>query len=387
MMEGIMGTFKVTRIIMLTFIILAFLIPNICAAAPSISGYSGTVTHGQTITVTGSGFGTKSPVAPLLWDTVGNQSAYSGLTSGTFIMNATGAAVSSSYPWPGVSGSSDLACSAAYSTVNLRGKTTANYSNRWYAAAASRCSSCGCSAGAGAVGGKNFTSSGTRKLYISWWMYSDRDMHNTGSSNKFYRLTTNGNYQDTQVVWEPDKLNIYDSVAKNNILTTWKSYTSIATATGWNRFSTYVDNTSSPRAKIVRHINNTLFDSVNPSTAISVDIMGVYAIGANWSNAQTSGVPLVDFGEIYIDSTLARLEVCNASTFSSSTHCEIQIPTTQWVDGQLQLQVNQGSFADGATAYLYVIDAAGNASAGKQITFGSSSVAPASSIPMAPVAY
>ena len=41
----------------------------VCHASPSISNISGTFSSGQLITITGSDFGTKSPAAPLVWDT------------------------------------------------------------------------------------------------------------------------------------------------------------------------------------------------------------------------------------------------------------------------------------------------------------------------------
>ena len=37
-------------------------------AEPMISSVSGAGNHGNSITIIGSGFGTKSPAAPLLWD-------------------------------------------------------------------------------------------------------------------------------------------------------------------------------------------------------------------------------------------------------------------------------------------------------------------------------
>ena len=42
------------------------------------------------------------------------------------------------------------------------------------------------------------------------------------------------------------------------------------------------------------------------------------------------------------------------------------------IDKQIQITVNQGSFPDNSSAYLYVVDAGGNVSPGKQIKFGSS---------------
>lgn len=72
--------------------------------------------------------------------------------------------------------------------------------------------------------------------------------------------------------------------------------------------------------------------------------------------------------DIYMDDTWSRVELCSGATYSDRSDCEIQIPSA-WTDGQLQFKVNQGGFADDSTAHLYVVDADGNASVGKQITF------------------
>ena len=87
---------------------------------------------------------------------------------------------------------------------------------------------------------------------------------------------------------------------------------------------------------------------------------------------------IMDFDEIYVDVTRARVEIGDAATFGAFTHREAQIPTA-WSDGSVTFTVNQGSFADGSTAYLFVVDDTGAASAGRQIMFAgaSDSTAPA----------
>jgi hypothetical protein len=78
--------------------------------------------------------------------------------------------------------------------------------------------------------------------------------------------------------------------------------------------------------------------------------------------------------DVYLDSTWARVMIGDQSTWAASTHKEIQIPQSWSSDGtSIGIVVNKGTFTDGATAYLYVIDASGNVSPGKQITFGSTS--------------
>lgn len=63
--------------------------------------------------------------------------------------------------------------------------------------------------------------------------------------------------------------------------------------------------------------------------------------------------------DIFIQSgTQARVEIGDASTWSSCTHKEIQIPTA-WATGEITATLNIGSFADDATVYLYVVDSDG----------------------------
>jgi len=50
--------FSMISMLMMTFVV----------ADPSVSSISGTIEHGQTITISGSGFGSKNPAAPLWWD-------------------------------------------------------------------------------------------------------------------------------------------------------------------------------------------------------------------------------------------------------------------------------------------------------------------------------
>ena len=78
--------------------------------------------------------------------------------------------------------------------------------------------------------------------------------------------------------------------------------------------------------------------------------------------------------DIYLDYTAQRVLIGNASTLSACTTLrEVQIPTA-WSNTSITATVNQGGFADAATAYLYVFDATGTANTtGKEITFGSTS--------------
>ncbi len=63
---------------------------SVAAAIPTISSVSETIQNSQSIAITGSNFGIKNTASPNLWDTVDNQSAYSGLSNGATIPTGSG---------------------------------------------------------------------------------------------------------------------------------------------------------------------------------------------------------------------------------------------------------------------------------------------------------
>jgi hypothetical protein len=84
--------------------------------------------------------------------------------------------------------------------------------------------------------------------------------------------------------------------------------------------------------------------------------------------------------DLYIDTTWARVEIGNASTYAASTEREIQIPSA-WSDAALALTANLGQFANGP-AYLYVFDSTGAVNAaGYPVTIGGT---PDTTPPVAP---
>jgi hypothetical protein len=68
------------------------------------------------------------------------------------------------------------------------------------------------------------------------------------------------------------------------------------------------------------------------------------------------------YDEVYLDDSWARVEIGNASTWSGCSHREIQVPTS-WSSSSVTVDVNQGTFSDGVGAYLYVTDDDGNVNA------------------------
>ena len=87
---------------------------------PTLSSPSGSLVHGQSFTVTGTGFGTKSPAAPLLWDNCSHGQPTSARYSATFPSSA-GAGLNMDYYVPGTGSVPSVALPHANITRVLAG--------------------------------------------------------------------------------------------------------------------------------------------------------------------------------------------------------------------------------------------------------------------------
>ncbi|MFH1586957.1 MAG: putative metal-binding motif-containing protein, partial [Candidatus Diapherotrites archaeon] len=78
----------------------------------------------------------------------------------------------------------------------------------------------------------------------------------------------------------------------------------------------------------------------------------------------------VYYDDVYVDDTPARVEICSGANWWEKGNCEIQIPSA-WNNSSITFTAKQGNFADGATAYLYVVDESDTVNQnGFSITFG-----------------
>ena len=86
-------------------------------------------------------------------------------------------------------------------------------------------------------------------------------------------------------------------------------------------------------------------------------------------NNEGEGTAQVYFDDIYIDNSWQSLWICDGNSWDESTHREVQVPTA-WSSDSITLKINQGSFKNDETAYLFVVDQNGVASEkGKPIVF------------------
>ena len=309
----------------------------------SVTSVSGTVTSGQVLTIYGSGFGSKSTVSPVLWDTVDNQTAYSGLSNGATIPTGSG------YPW-GANDGMTLSTTGGRNGGKCYTATNTTAGNLQYVPVGSSPSA----------------------VYVSWWWKpSVSPIPPAGNhSSKFIRLSNEANLTNQTFSWTQMQSYVYndynDPVTINNYLADdfW-NWTGVANQ--WNFQEVWINNvtrTYSIRVNGQTQINNSSWGS---GPGFTFD----YLWKLGWDgggNAPPSITSWMD--DIYVDNTLSRVMICDNANYGSVTECEMQIPTTTWNDGQIEIIVNQGGFAANSSAYLYVVNASGNVSNVQPITFG-----------------
>jgi len=354
-------------------------------AAPVISGISGTIMHGSTVTVSGSGFGIKAQAAPIAWD---------NLESGVCDNIAT----VGSWTATGTLGINDNHNRNQFSNFNAFRNFDGDISP-W-----------------GAVNDEAAFRGGTdsRTWYVQYWFYLDSDFEFDGNINnslgniKILRMWSTSSASDNFYVqalcrydtnavvalvnqgtdWSPvvggytwvDEVMGYDKPAYvDNSYFGWKHYENDISTGVWHLFQfEYSDSDiSTPNGvfrwwfngKLIVDKTNVLTRNTTYTSFKRPRIVGFYD-SHHATNNDGSNHFYID--DAYIDNTFARVEICSNALWSDKGQSEIQIPVS-WSASSIAVNINQGSLADGSTAYLYVIDSAGVSNAvGYPITFGGS---------------
>jgi hypothetical protein len=91
------------------------------------------------------------------------------------------------------------------------------------------------------------------------------------------------------------------------------------------------------------------------------------------------------FADAYLDTTLTRVVLADKPVLAQATIIENQIPSA-WTDSSITATVNLGRFAQGQSAYLFVVDSSGTASAAGLAVTGGGTAAAAATVPNPPSA-
>jgi len=324
-------------------------------AAPVVSGTAGTFSHKASITITGSGFGTKSQAAPVVWD------------------DASGASISSKWDltWPNTNSSYNMAYRSPQRGIELpHGNIT-----RYLA---------GAHGGSGANGGANVMvwknrtiSSYPAYTYASWYQRADDGWTFGGDDNyKCFDFSKGTGGYDLPENWYIEynpRPTSTSSMAGWHILddafglsnasldgpeSSWWQGSAVNPMSGvWSKIEVEIKYTNQSDGYIKLWENGVQRVSYSGhtdrySTNQRSEGIGGYARQQNQPNNWRY------FADIYLDYSLARVVLADDPNLSQATIIEPQIPSV-WAPGAITVTVNLGKFASGQKAYLFVFDPTG----------------------------
>jgi hypothetical protein len=344
----------------LRLLVIIFLFyPLACFASPSISGVSGTVANGQSITITGTGFGATGPTIVLFDD-------FEKGTNGSAIATTSGSAQVGNWT------QSDGQGMPIYSNVAKNSGSLSLLADRD-------------GSESGQIVRVIFT--GSKKIYQSWWVHIT-------SGSSWPRV----NWKMSWMGCDVDQWNVNDYTG------------AVIFDTGTAMFSFGTDDTARPTrygyvtggewtvatdlvpGGWVRH---EMYAEGSESSGIAqywetgpsgrrtiLNDSGLYTqedgYSWNWLNipgygGQTETYSHLHYDDVYLatgDGARARIEICNSPNLSNATNCAVST-VSSWADTSITATVRGGSFGATDTAYLFVVDATGAVSSSREITFGS----------------
>lgn len=325
-------------------------------AQPSVSSVSGTLTHGSSITIGGSSFGTKSTAAPLKYDD------FQSVTAGNDI-------TTSSASGPAWTNNPGQTYDPVASTALLRSGTP--YAKNMLSHHEP--------SGAGAASSIRLTGQTFVKFYLDAWMYFDTTSQSSPTQNiKPFRIHNTGAGSPNAYV------NFYDpgsglvGCGRDGVThgdSDWSSSSTNAVLDTWIHWQWLINAGSGNNAAdgdCILYINGSrVFNGIDVATTGSGQTswpeiyIGNYIRSGDWS-----GDTYTYWEALYIDSAWARVELSNNATYLSATHREIQIPSA-WSSTSITATLNRGSFGASDNVYLHVCDDANSCSSGYAVTLGS----------------
>ena len=345
--EKVMLVKKLGYLYLLIGCILGFIGQSFAATSSSITitGISGILTSGSTLTISGSGFGTKNPAKPLVW---------ADFEAGNMNPSPLGQ------------------LSTWYDSQNM-GYTTSGCDN------GSGCVTATGSCGACTIGVfyNSFSSPG-QKSYVYKKFKMDFAITDTSQNWKQMRL-----WPTTGLGYTPD---LHFSPGDGTLLVEGLPvpgggyYISPLSAVRfpantWLSEEFLLKGSTQGNTDGLFEIlhNNSL---ANPPQSYADNFMtsnasypaymaywyvvhGVSANSSTWSPAYPAGGIHIWADDIYVDTTWSRVMVCNASTYSACTNLTPQIPSA-WSDTSITVTLHQGQLPNLNKMYLYVFDSNGN---------------------------
>jgi hypothetical protein len=327
------------------------------AQVPVVTGVSGPLQSGGSLTITGINFGQKPVAAPVKWD--------------NFEAGTTGSTVANGWATNATHNDGGADHPPIYSTTVLRTNSTRSVQARFDEGNFPNCTD----TGDGCEYSSNFGISGVASpglpvIFLDTWCYYSPA--NPESRNvKLVRVHTStyapNLYLNIYCFTDTDGMRMGQDGGGTSLVlppTPWRG--SSYWAGNWRHIQMYLQQ-SSPN--VADGTGVLAIDGVT-----SINRVGTFKtrIGSEYYNAiwlgnyvghdgaaacltRSPGNTFIYWDDTYIDNTRAHVEIGNAATYAACTHTEIQIPTS-WSASSITIRANQGSFASLTNTYLYVTD-------------------------------
>lgn len=335
---------------------------------PTIAGVGGTLTEGGTLTLSGSGFGSKASPGPLVFEKFEG-----GRKTSTLTNNASGGEM-------------------------VYDETSIVRPRRTHSARADYSKNSGSD---GQWCSWQFSEKTAPKWFVSWFVYLPdswvwgTDAYggpNDGLANiKIIRFfPTGSNYTNVDAVLHAyDNFNwkkAYEHEGHNEeaYINGVPWFNDTFSLGRWHLFRVeYGENSAVDARDGVFKIwvdNTKILEDTSVRTNDASDSAGYqmkrpYVIGM-WDSWGYSGPSMpAYFADIVVDDTWARVELGDAPTWESCATLEYQ-PATAWSDGAISCTMNYGALTEGGPVYVFVTDSDGRRSAGVPLSGGSGIIDP-----------
>ena len=347
------------RIAAISFLLAIFWSP-FAFAQPQITGFSGSLTNGGTLTITGRGFGTKAAAKPFKSDSFEDGKVGDYISKGGWV-NYSGTEVGPLY-------SDTRAHTGKQSAI----REILNTGGDWNSA--------------GLHGLQ------TEELYYSVWFFWKKLSGEYDASSypnvKIIRVNSGPNFYSGIgspgfYITEQPKFP-WTIAGMNNNGGTFQDEQHILDPleSQWNRIELHIklSNPAGSTNGIARVWMNGVLTynhktGITRTTSEAGILLDNFLIPAMTDSGQQTMSYSTD--DVYVDTTQSRVEICTSATWNACTVNKDAQVASSWNDTSITVTVRRDAFSSGQTLYLYVIDADGNVNPNGYLLSSGDTLAPA----------